>query len=178
MYHALANLANFYQHAEASRFYNNETVDVVGLRSAIAEAISIHWDWYRLHHEELRHVVRETFLDDVRSKRWAGEPEVDAALRVFAGVRIAIWTADASGSIVLHSLAASNEYHKTWHILMRASHYEWMSPISSRPIASPNASPVASRHASKKPKARVQSSNELLRELHAMRKVRETSDAR
>jgi len=141
LYHALANLANHYQHPNAHKFYKRQpvgraeradsapVVDVRALRDAVADVLAGDWEWFKALHPELKTVDRETFVKDVRHNRWGGEPELDAALRVFPNVRVAVWARNAQHQTVLHSLATPDEggFGRTWHILMHGLHYEWMS---------------------------------------------------
>jgi hypothetical protein len=129
LYHALAHLANHYRHPNAYKFYHRGLVDIRLFRNAVANIIERDWDSFRATHPELQTIDRDKFLNDVRSNRWAGEPELDAAIRLFPDVRVAVWTRNASNDTILHSLVTPDDgtFKKTWHILMRANHYEWMS---------------------------------------------------
>ena len=173
LYHALANLANHYRHPFAYKFYNRGYVNVNSFRNAIANIIENDWQWFKSAHPELQTIDRERFLQDVRSSLWAGEPEIDAALRVFPGVRVAVWSHNADNHTILHSLVTPNdgEYKKTWHILMRADHYEWMSQHSqtaknqTRLLSSASTSEASSSSAPNGP-------NLLLRQLAEAREAR------
>ena len=178
LYHALAQLSNHYRHPDAYQFYKRGVVDVSSFRNAVANIIDSNWAEFQSVHPELQSIDRAVFIDDVRNNRWAGEPEIDAALHLFPDVRVAVWTRDANNNTVLHSLVTPDdgEFKKTWHILMRANHYEWMSQHTQ--TAKNNAESSASvplrnstsARRSSTPGARDQ--NTLLRQLHEERRTR------
>jgi len=178
LYHALAQLANHYRHPDAYKFYKQMMVDVKSFRNAIANEIDKDWQSFKSMHPELQSIDRYKFLNDVRSSRWAGEPEIDAALHLFPGVRIAVWTRNASGQTVLHSLVTpgKDQYTKTWHILMHANHYEWMSQYSqtlkNRSRLMPATSSAASSSASSS--TSDSSTKTPLRQLAEAREARQT----
>lgn len=178
LYHALAHLANHYQHPNAHKFYKREraeqaqVVDVHTLRNAIADVLARDWERFRASYPELNTIDREAFLEDVRHNRWGGEPELDAALRVFPNVRVAVWARNAQHQTVLHSLATpdADGFEKTWHVLMDGLHYEWMSkrsPPSSlmRRTDSPTVTPTTRRSAPRSTQA-------LLKEAESLRRQR------
>lgn len=183
-YHAMASLANYYHHPKASEYYDPFTsgAQVDTFRNDVANVLDANWDTMATEHEELRRVGRHTFLRGVRSRsKWAGDPEVDAALTLFDGVKLAVWTdlppsppLNASRRI-LHSTVLQGDAPpaslKTWHLLMNNDHYEWMRPIEAPPpppsVVRPQHRPTRTLH----PKKRVppKSMNQVLREMHNLR---------
>jgi len=193
LYHALANLANHYQHPNAHKFYKRQpverteraestqsvqVVDVRALRDAVADVLAGDWERFKASHPELKTIDRETFLKDVRHNRWGGEPELDAALRVFPNVRVAVWARNAQNQTVLHSLATPDEgdFSRTWHILMHGSHYEWMSqrssPSSSSSLSKRTVPPTVAPTVTTARRSAPRSAQALLKEAESLRRQR------
>ena len=168
LYHALGQLSNHYRHKNAYKYFKNGAVDVKSLRNAVAVVIDNNWDYFHKAHPELKSIDRDQFLREVKLDRWGGEPEIEAALYLFPDVRIAVWTRDANNDTVLHSLVTSpsEQYKKTWHMLMHANHYEWMSQYSQ---TAKNVTSVKPQRPHVHP---LYQTNLLLRELHEQRQKR------
>lgn len=189
LYHALACLTNHYHHVAAAVYYDPYThgAQVTTFRNAIADVIDADWGFFAREHPELRRnaTTRVTFLNGVRSNAYGGEPEVDAALRLIPGVRIAFWTSitptvdewpPKDQQMVLHSLAVPNdpvEELKTWHVFMHNEHYSWMKPVpkhTSKPSSPPQILLPKTPH--NPVPAQRKTTNELLRSLHDLRRER------
>jgi hypothetical protein len=138
----LGHLAAYYNHPKAKDFYDYETrqVRVPRLRYAIAAIIERHWEIFSLQQPEMRATTRARYLAGVRSDAYGGEPELEAALEVFQGVRFALWVwqndARVGGVSVLHSIFEPNckrqteqGAQETWNIYSHGEHYSWMSRV-------------------------------------------------
>ena len=158
-YHAMAVAAYYNNHPQATLYYNPATgyarADI--FRRDVANFLEKEWDAMAEYHPELKRVAKENFIRGVRTNKWAGEPEVDAAVNLLGGVKVALWTdiapttPGAAPRRVLHSLAkpdtpqgGPNQSLKTYHILMNGDHFDWLRPRDE--------SPASSDYASSKPK--------------------------
>jgi len=133
LFHALGHLARHHNHPKSHLFFDERRneVKVVRLRDHICYVLDRDWDALATDHPELALANKREYLKDMRSNRWGGEPEIDAALRVFEGVNIAVWSNEMPNRPpVLHSIFKTDEPSDrgvvTWPVHAERTHFSWM----------------------------------------------------
>jgi hypothetical protein len=133
LFHALANLAHDEQHANALHFYcpYRRRAKVMSFRRAVAEQLQANWEELQVHHTEIKAQTKEIYLQQLISgEAYGGEPEMHAALALFPGVSLAVWSKLPDGRTVLHLTFRRKQRegyrHTFWNIFSHGEHYSWM----------------------------------------------------